>query len=397
MVVASVTHLPASKGKWNEYPKAQSDDPVCSTVINYCQKGWPEKSILSPDLIPYWKGRGNLTVAENSLLLYGKRIVVPVPLRRETLRRIHTGHQGIQWCILRANISVWWPGISREIEKIWLKIAPNVHETSSLESNLWYHQNYRTTSGKKIFLTLMEPHIIWWLITFPASQRLSDFHQQHQLLLWKLSSHVLAFQKLLWATMDLSILREFTEFAKDHNFRHITSSPHFPQSNGQAKRTVQTIKRLLRESDPHLSLLSYRSTPFPWCGLSPAELLMGRKLGANIPLLEVQLIPEWSYLKEFSDKNKAFKNKQKREYDRHYGVQKLSSIPPNSDIWDTSGDHPTPGTVIRISSRHTSVLHHTNISWISSSQPSTSQCCTPRQRIVGRKWTSVTKHHHDLI
>ena len=42
----------------------------------------------------------------------------PQSLRRETLEKIHNGHQGIQRCRLRAKISVWWPGISKEIEEM---------------------------------------------------------------------------------------------------------------------------------------------------------------------------------------------------------------------------------------------------------------------------------------
>ena len=40
--------------------------------------------------------------------------------------------------------------------------------------------------------------------------------------------------------------REFAEFALSYKFQHVTSSPLFPHSNGQAERTVQTAKRLLK-------------------------------------------------------------------------------------------------------------------------------------------------------
>lgn len=43
----------------------------------------------------------------------------------------------------------------------------------------------------------------------------------------------------------------FADFAREYDFSHITSSP---QSNGQAERSVQTVKKLLRESgDRHYS------------------------------------------------------------------------------------------------------------------------------------------------
>ena len=38
--------------------------------------------------------------------------------QKETLQKIHQHHQGIQRCRQRANTSVWWPGLSSQIEKM---------------------------------------------------------------------------------------------------------------------------------------------------------------------------------------------------------------------------------------------------------------------------------------
>lgn len=77
----------------------------------------------------------------------------------------------------------------------------------------------------------------------------------------------------------------FTSFATTYGFRHITNSPGFPQSNGEAERAVQTVKNLLKKSaDPYLALLSYRATHLQ-SGYSPAELLMGRRLRTTVPTI----------------------------------------------------------------------------------------------------------------
>lgn len=71
--------------------------------------------------------------------------------------------------------------------------------------------------------------------------------------------------------------RRFQEF----DFNHVTSSPHFPKSNGLAEKEVQNVNRILKKCDDageyvYLGLLNYRSCALVG-GRSPGELPYARK------------------------------------------------------------------------------------------------------------------------
>lgn len=81
---------------------------------------------------------------------------------------------------------------------------------------------------------------------------------------------------------------EFRQFAKDWDFKHITTSPNYPQSNGLVERNIQTIKRTLKKSfeseqDPYLAMLALRTSPLKDKSSSPAQQLMKRTLRTNLP------------------------------------------------------------------------------------------------------------------
>ena len=97
--------------------EAQEEDPVCRQMKTYCSEGWPDKHSLNDAMKSYWSTRGELTVLQN-ILLKGTRIAIPSSMRLEILDKIHEGHQGIIKCRERAKSSVWWPGLSREIQNL---------------------------------------------------------------------------------------------------------------------------------------------------------------------------------------------------------------------------------------------------------------------------------------
>lgn len=91
----------------------------------------------------------------------------------------------------------------------------------------------------------------------------------------------------------------------------MTSSPLYAQSNGKAEKGVHIVKQLLKKaqdssSDPYLAL----SLPLEH-GMSPAELLMGRRLRTML-----LYTAEQKKHKEAKQKQKHLQKRQKANYDK---------------------------------------------------------------------------------
>ena len=81
----------------------------------------------------------------------------------------------------------------------------------------------------------------------------------------------------------------YRKFAKEWCFDHVTSSPHYPKSNGFTECTVRTVKITMKKAkssklDPYLALLCIRTTPVDNVLPSPAEMLYTRKVQGNLPV-----------------------------------------------------------------------------------------------------------------
>ena len=95
-----------------------------------------------------------------------------------------------------------------------------------------------------------------------------------------------------------------------------------------------------------MALLSYRATPLPWCSLSPAELLFGRKIATDLPQLSPLLTPHWSHLKHFKKTDKAYKSKQQIQFNRRHRTRSLPMLSTNTPVWVRTGRQQVPGTIV---------------------------------------------------
>ena len=122
---------------------------------------------------------------------------------------------------------------------------------------------------------------------------------------------------------------EMREFSEDYDFVHIPSSRHYPQSNGQAERAVQIAQSILRPKEPLLALMQTdRATPTSSTGISPAALLMGRKIRTNLPILQDNLGANWPNEDGIRQADTAAKQRQAYFYNRKNGVKILPPLSP---------------------------------------------------------------------
>ena len=200
----------------------------------------------------------------DGLLLRGSRIVIPASLQEEIVQKLHTGHLGITKTLEKARISVWWPGITSQLKEAVQNCATCIKERSQRPEPLMTSEGpSRPWQNVGTDLFELKGHtyllLVDYLSRFPEIVKLSD----------TTSKEVISHIKSIFARYGIPetvrsdngpqyCSREFAEFARQYQFKHITSSPRFPRSNGEAERMVKTVNNLLRKAeDPYLALLAY--------------------------------------------------------------------------------------------------------------------------------------------
>ena len=104
------THLSISPEKYVELQQATAADPGVQALSSIIQSG-PRARMM----YQYWDYRDELSSVDG-LLFRAQRLIVPHSWRKEMLHRIHESHQGIFKCKHRARDTLFWPGMSSQIE-----------------------------------------------------------------------------------------------------------------------------------------------------------------------------------------------------------------------------------------------------------------------------------------
>ena len=335
-----MANLPATDRRLEEIRLHQHEDEVCQELLSYVNNGWPEKWQVKGALSHYWPYQGDI-YQENGILMYQQRIIIPASMRLEILDRIHEGHQGIVKSRRRATTSVWWPGLSRQVEELVkscrtciqeTKHRPEPLEPSAVPLRPWEKlaSDLFELNGKP-YLLVVDYYSCYIDIANLENGATSPCVINHMKAMFSRNGPP---DVLVSDNGPQYISHEFAKFAMDYGFYHVSSSPRHPQGNGLAERSVKTVKNLLKNAkDPYAAMLNYRATPLA-CGYSPAELLNSRKLKTKLPVIPKKLEPVLPDRKVLQEKEEMTKCHMKMNFDRaHRSYQPLPVLEQGATVF----------------------------------------------------------------
>lgn len=347
--IQRMVNLPASDKRLEEIRRELQNDEIMKQLKYYIVHGWPSK--VTGPVKKYWPERASLTIHEG-LILRGNQMLIPTSLRRDILRYLHDGHQGITKTRQNAANSVWWPHINTDIERIVRncnicekyrreRIEPMKgtefpeRPWSRVGADFFYHKGRNYIIAIDYYSRDVEICLVSNTCdTAETVVKVKKVFSRHGIC-----------DVLFTDNGPQFASAEFKAFANDWGFEHITSSPRYPQANGEAERAVQNIKSILNKcKDEYAALLNYRNTPLQ-NGFSPAQLSMGRRLKTRVPCNPEDLKPQTPDQTILRRKEKAYRDRMRYDYDRRHRVRDHSPVICGDKVWIP--DLQTSGTVLR--------------------------------------------------
>lgn len=246
--------------------KESSTDSCLAEVIKFVENDWPEN--LQGSFKDFASLRTDLEVVQNCLL-YQDRVVIPTSLKNGILKLLHANHIGITKMKHLARQTVFWPGLSTDIEhfvksceaciKMGIvpakpphsKWIPTTRPFSRIHADFFYFEG-------KTFLLVVDSHSKW--VEIEVMLHGTDA---------KRVNNSLASLFTRFGLPDVMVTdggppfnsREFTSFLQKHGVKVMKSPPYNPTSNGQAERLVRVVKDVFKKYllDPEMRELDLKS------------------------------------------------------------------------------------------------------------------------------------------
>ena len=312
-------------------------------------------------------------MVDNGILFKGERPLIPQVLHQEYIQQLHLGHIGVEATKRRARDIVFWISMGKDIENQlsfcsvcnstrnhqhkepmqmypvpdapWSLVAADLFDWNGMQYLVlvdsysgWFDMNYLSSTTSKAVITKLKSHFARegspdTLVTDGGPQFSS---------------------------------KDFREFAKTWDFKHVQSSPIYPQSNGLAERAVQSAKGILEKtkrdgSDPYLALLNLRNTPHDSELGSPAQRLKSRRLKCAVPTGKSLLNPHVKPPNIVKRALTCVRKKKKACYDKNARTKPLPVLEPNQVVrMQTPKGYDRLGQVVKIADSPRSYIVRSN-------------------------------------
>ena len=307
-------------------------DPELLALKEIVYSGWPSTNKELPILVkPYWSYRDELTV-EDGILMKGMRIIIPQTLQSQILAKLHEAHQGAEKTKLRARTTVFWRNLNKDIDETTkaCTICQELQKTQTREPLIPTEippRPWHTVATDLFYLEGAEYLLIAdYYSKYPFVRKIPRNDSS--------SRTVAEMTKQIFSEQGIpSIVRSdngphfvgqaYREFAQEYGFHHITSSPHYPRSNGFIESQVNAVKTALMKAkksnrDPNIALLCLRATPVDNHLPTPAEILFNRTLQDNLPK---------KFRRNLASEGIINRLQQKQDTQKHYHDQCSKSLP----------------------------------------------------------------------
>ena len=315
--------------------QASAKDPTLQLVRQAVTSG--EWSCLSGTM---YKALAQELWVLGQLVLRGDRIIMPESLWKHTIALAHEGHQGMTRTKARLREKVWWPNMDKQVEEFVKTCHPCQlvgprSKTEPIRSTTLPEVPWRDIAvdlleipGGNHLLVVVDNYSRWpeviLLRTINASyvtRAMEGIFQTHGIPESVRSDNGPPFSSA-----------EFEGFLDYLGIVHLKGIPYWPQSNGQVERCNETLLKIIRiatlegkdwERVLQNFLFQYRTTPHTVSGLSPAELLMGRRLKDKLPRVTIpsERITEAHWQQLLRERDARGKRRQKEYADSKRSAQ----------------------------------------------------------------------------
>ena len=213
---------------------------------------------------------------------------------------LHRSHAGINKAMLLARTCVYWPGMEADITD-YIKRCLTCIDSSNLPVETLHPHEVLSGPWVKVGMDFFQDdfgkmHLI-----------VADYFSKFPFVYPVRSSHhfkTITYLQELFTTEGIPTIvmsdngppfngDDFKNFAREFDFMHTTSSPHFHQSNGFIEAMVKKVKHAYKKTDGSptaqaRALLQLCDTPIVADLPSPAEILHGRPAQSAVASQDVQ-------------------------------------------------------------------------------------------------------------